>query len=126
MPSHPYLILIVDDALLVVTRIRELLTDSMDGVEVYSAQSFAEGVRMLGKYKLHLLLLDIHLPGKNGIELLKLVKEKFPKVHVIMLTNHTSIKYRNACEELGAAHFIDKSAEFETIPSVIRSYREMA
>jgi DNA-binding NarL/FixJ family response regulator len=69
-------------------------------------------------------LLDIHLPDKSGLELLKLLKQRYPELDIVMLTNHTSGNYRETCERFGASHFLDKSSEFETIPSVIEVYMQ--
>jgi DNA-binding NarL/FixJ family response regulator len=64
-------------------------------------------------------LLDINLPGKNGIELLKLFKASKKNTEVIMITNHADAYYRQQCLELGAEIFLDKSHDFMLLPGII-------
>jgi DNA-binding NarL/FixJ family response regulator len=69
-----------------------------------------------------MVLLDIHLPDKSGIELLEQIVSNYPQIKVIMVSNKASQYYRELCLGLGAHHFIDKSKEFEMIPSIIETY----
>jgi DNA-binding NarL/FixJ family response regulator len=84
-----------------------------------------DNVNFVGRYELldrnpDIILLDIQLPGKNGISLLKGIKEMTDTCKVVMLSNHTSEHYRDQCTKLGAAHFLDKTSEFELVPRVVR------
>ena len=69
-----------------------------------------------------MILLDIHLPDGSGIELLEQIVSTYPTIKIIMVTNKASQYYRELCLGLGAHHFIDKSKEFEMIPSIIETY----
>lgn len=69
-----------------------------------------------------MILLDIHLPDRSGIEFLEQILNTHPQIKVIMVTNKASQYYRELCLGLGAHHFIDKSKEFEMIPSIIETY----
>ncbi|NCU06241.1 MAG: response regulator, partial [Chitinophagaceae bacterium] len=64
-------------------------------------------------------LLDINLPGKSGIDILNYIKEKNTGCRVVMITNHAFDSYRKKCIELGAEHFLDKSSDFEKIPTIL-------
>lgn len=76
---------------------------------------------ILASHQPTLLLLDINMPHKNGIEILKEVKERYPKVKVMMVTNQSVEYYKPICLDLGAEYFIDKSTEFELIPNIIEN-----
>lgn len=115
-------VLIVDDALLVLERLSEIIKELAGVKEVAVATGYDEAVEKLVSFKPNIALLDIHLPIKNGIELLKFVKKNHPAVKVIMLTNQTSDNYKTLCKKLGADHFVDKSSEFENIAGIIESY----
>lgn len=115
-------ILIVDDSELVVSRLSDMLKESSILVNILTAYSYTEAQEKMKQHQPSLVLLDIQLPGKNGIELLSLIKAEYPKVITIMLTNRVSTYYKNLCEAMGANHFIDKSSEFETIPNIIEHY----
>ena len=65
------------------------------------------------------LILDIRLPGKSGIDVLKDIRAKKLPSRVIMMTNYPYPQYRKKCEELGADYFFDKVTEIEEIPKVI-------
>ncbi len=65
------------------------------------------------------VVLDIHLTGGSGIEVLRRVRSEAPGVVFIVLTNHPNPQYRRACMEAGASHFLDKTAEFGKLREVI-------
>ncbi|MBS1564522.1 MAG: response regulator [Bacteroidetes bacterium] len=111
--------LIVDDSWVIIERFTEILND-MDNVEtVLHANNYHEGSQMLKYIKPDVVLLDINLPDKSGIELLRLIQTQHTDVKVIMITNHVTDYYKKICAGLGADHFFDKSNEFELIPGII-------
>ncbi len=65
------------------------------------------------------VVLDIHLTGGSGIEVLRRVRSEAPGVVFIVLTNHPNPQYRRACMEAGASHFLDKTIEFGKLREVI-------
>jgi len=114
------LILIVDDNLNFVDRMIGLLNEVDGAREILVASDFDEARRLLAIEHPSVVLLDINLPGKNGIELLRLIKKNKPACEVIMITNHADEYYRHQCFELGASHFLDKSNDFAQVPNIIR------
>ena len=68
-----------------------------------------------------IILLDINLPDLNGIGLLRHIRKQHPAITVIMLSNQGGVFYRQLCMQLGATHYIDKSTEFQLVPSVIEN-----
>ena len=96
-------ILIVDDSSLIVEKLSEILRD-VDSIEVVSkAASYSEAVELLAANPTDIAFLDIKLPGKNGIELLKFIKANYPGIKVIMLTNQVSEHYRKLCKNMESA-----------------------
>jgi len=69
------------------------------------------------------VILDIRMPGGNGIDVLRQVKKIEPAPKVIMLTNFAYAQYRIKCEEAGADFFLDKSTEFEKLPEALEQVR---
>jgi DNA-binding NarL/FixJ family response regulator len=112
-------ILIVDSSPLIIGHLVGILKDIDVANEVFEATDFNEAVNVLKEKKIVLVLLDIQLPGKKGIELLKYIVEVFPGINVIILTNLVSIYYQRLCKNLGAVHFIDKSKDFDQIPEIL-------
>ncbi len=70
------------------------------------------------------VILDIRMPGGNGIEVLREVKKMAPAPQVIMLTNFAYAQYRKKCKEAGADFFFDKSTEFEKLPQALEQVRQ--
>ncbi|HLY70958.1 MAG TPA: response regulator [Puia sp.] len=112
-------LLIVDDSIVVVDRLIPML-ESLDNVAfVIHAGSYVEAIEMLAEIRPDFILLDIQLPDKSGIELLREIREKDQEVLVIMISNHATPEYGKICKKLGAQHFFDKSKDFESISEVI-------
>jgi DNA-binding NarL/FixJ family response regulator len=70
------------------------------------------------------VILDIRMPGGNGIEVLREVKKLDPAPKVIMFTNYAHAQYRKKCEEAGADFFLDKSTEFDKLPQALEQVRQ--
>lgn len=115
-------LLLVDDSLLILSRVKALLEDLPGIGSILEAHTYREAVALLDLHQPDLLLLDIHLPDRNGIELLRHVRAHHPSLVVIMLTNESSPSYRALCLGLGVASFIDKSTEFDQIPSILTKF----
>ncbi len=113
-------ILIVDDNANFVDRMIGLLEDTDNIGYISVASNFDEARRLLVSEDPDVVLLDINLPGKNGIELLKLIRQNNSKSEVIMITNHADEYYRQQCKELGAKHFLDKSSDFGLVPGIVK------
>lgn len=112
-------LLIVDDSIIVVDRLIPMLESLENIAFVIHAGSYEEAIEMLAAIKPDFILLDIQLPDKSGIELLREIRGKDQEMIVIMITNHATPEYGNLCKKLGAQHFFDKSKDFELISDVI-------
>ena len=113
------IIMIVDDNENFANRMTGLL-ENLDGISAINvAGDYDSAARLLMEQPPDFLLLDINLPGKNGMEILKLIKDKKLICEVIMITNHADEYYRNQCKKLGAKHFLDKSSEFGLVAKII-------
>jgi DNA-binding NarL/FixJ family response regulator len=114
-------ILIVDDSVLITERLLGMLNVFKKEAAIKSAGTSAEAINILQRAPINIILLDINLPGENGIELLKIVKENYPAIKVIMCTNKASAYYKTLCKKIGADFFVDKSREFDQLHSIISS-----
>lgn len=72
--------------------------------------------------KTDVVILDIRMPGRNGLDVLRDIKEGSPESKVIILTNYPYPQYRRRCMEEGADFFFDKSSEFEKVTEVLEKY----
>ncbi|MCX6291471.1 MAG: response regulator transcription factor [Bacteroidetes bacterium] len=112
-------ILIVEDSAVVSERIANLLADLKDVCITGVASNSSEAMKSVMASRPDVVLLDISIPGKSGMHVLKEIKEIFPEVKVVMLTNYSENYYRNLCRQLGADAFLDKSTEFEKLPKLL-------
>jgi two-component system response regulator DevR len=111
---------IVDDSDVMRERLSELASD-IAGIEVtgQSGNPFDALDRIKSEHP-DIVILDIRLPGKNGIEVLKDIKRESPAPVVIMITNYPYRQYRQGCMAAGADYFFSKTDEFEMIGQALR------
>jgi DNA-binding NarL/FixJ family response regulator len=111
---------IVDDSVKLRRRLYQLLSD-VENVQVIGQTGNADGalndIRVL---KPDIVLLDIRLPGKSGIQLLAEIKKVRPEITVIIMTNYDYPQYRLQSVQAGADHFFNKTREFESIIEVLK------
>jgi DNA-binding NarL/FixJ family response regulator len=119
MKREKKIVLLVDDSILILERMIPML-QRVPGVElVVHAGSYKEAISILECLQPDLMLLDIHLPDKSGINLLEYVHTNYRQIIVFMMTSNASDQYREACAKLGAHRFFDKSTEFEGITEAV-------
>ena len=109
----------VDDNMGFVERMKGLLEEISQIGYINVASDYNEASMYVSEDKPDVVLLDINLPGKNGIEILKKIRISGHPCKVIMLTNHADEYYRQQCKELGADFFLDKSNDFAKVPDII-------
>lgn len=118
-------ILLVDDMQLVLQRLQILLSGLKQVGKVETANGAEPAFAILEKFNPDIIILDINMPGINGIEVLKQVRKRTDlNPVVIMLTNHAFSLYHEECTRLGANHFLDKSRDFLMIPAIIKQVQE--
>src|SRR5687767_6651918 len=115
-------IMIVDDNVNFVSRMKRLLEELETISSITVAGNYDDAIRLLAKQEPDFILLDINLPGKNGIDILRLIRKNKWNCEVIMITNHADEYYRDQCIELGARHFLDKSSDFGMVTEIISKH----
>jgi len=106
-------LLVVDDE----EFIREMLEEvfSRDGYIVRSAESAEEALKVLEQDDIHVMFLDLTLPGMNGVELCVKLRKDRPKDIICALTGDTSIfKFAN-CREAGFDEYFQKPVKLKTL-----------
>ncbi len=111
-------ILIVDDE----ESVRKSLADVMrdEGYDVVTASSGREGIDLLNETQPVLALLDIAMPGMDGIEVLRRFREVRPDMPVIMITGHGTIETAVKTTKMGAYDFIVKPPELRHLTLVVK------
>ena len=110
-------VLIVDDEVNVRRSLRGVLEDS--GYEVQTLGSGEECIEVLDETTVDAVLLDVWLPGKDGLEVLEEIKVRRPHQYVIMISGHGTIGTAVKATKLGAFDFIEKPLSSEKILLVL-------
>lgn len=125
MDSNGLKILLIDDTRIVLEHLVSLLSALKQVSHTRAVLSAEEGLALLDEFEPDIMVLDINMPGMNGIEMLrKMTVHKTQRPVVIMLTNNTFAGYRDECMRLGADYFLDKSRDFQMIPQIIEQIRQ--
>jgi DNA-binding NtrC family response regulator len=112
-------VLIIDDEAAICESLTMLLED--DGYLVQSAQDGEEGLALLDTQAFDLILLDFQLPDRNGLEILKVIRERDPAMAVIMITAYGTPENAVAAIQGGAANFIAKPWTNEKLQADVRA-----
>ncbi len=113
-------VLIADDHPVVRLGLRQILAESADielGAEVGSAEEVRDAVR---ERRWDVVVLDISLPGGNGIELIAEIRRERPETRVLILTVHSEEQYAVRAIRAGAAGFLNKESAPEKLTEAIR------
>ncbi len=106
-------ILIVDDEPSIRQSLQGILSD--EGFEVTTASNGYEALQQIEADAPDLVLLDIWMPGLDGLETLKEIKKNHPYIQVIMITGHGTIETAVQSTKLGAFDFIEKPLSIEKV-----------
>ncbi|MBW1980591.1 MAG: response regulator [Deltaproteobacteria bacterium] len=114
-------ILVVDDELIIRDSLKEWLEE--EGFRVDMAASGAEALEQLGRESYQLMLLDIKMPGMDGVEVLQRSKEVRPELPVVMMTAYATVETAVEAMKIGAYDYLMKPFDPETlVPLVVRLY----
>jgi DNA-binding NarL/FixJ family response regulator len=111
---------LVDDSELVRERLIDMLSDIEELNIVGATGDPEEALNEIRTFNPHAVILDIRMPGKTGIDILRDLKKEKPSPIVIILTNYPYPQYRRECTEAGADYFLNKSTEFNKIAEVLK------
>ncbi len=114
-------ILIVDDHTLLRAGLRALLTNDPALEVVGEADNGRDAIRAVGELAPHLVLMDLTMPGMNGMEAMTEIKRRYPNVRVLVMTLHKTEDYIHASLKAGADGYILKDATQEEFRVAIRS-----
>ena len=113
-------VLLCDDHRIVREGLKQILADTRD-IEV--AGEAADGPAALAQARtlaIDLVLLDIALPVRDGLDVLKALKDELPRLPVLMLSTYPEKQYAARCLRLGAAGYVNKGADPDELTRAIR------
>lgn len=118
-------ILVVDDERTIREGVKRTVTAAFENVRVSTADSAAEALGMLMNERIHVVFLDIMMPGMNGLELLAEARKKHKGIHWIVVSAHSEFKYAQEALRLGAEDYILKPfGKEQIIKSVTALFEE--
>ena len=115
-------VLICDDHRIVRQGIKQVLADAPEIRVVAEASDGQEALTLVAakREELHVVLLDIALPGLDGLEVLQQIKRTEPGLPVLMLSTYPERQYAVRCIKLGAAGYLNKSADPDDMLAAVR------
>lgn len=120
----PKVLLVDDEREFVQTLSERLVSRNVGSYAVYDGQ---QALDFIQDDNPDVMILDLKMPGIDGIEVLKQTKATNPKIEVIILTGHGTIDDEKACMELGAFAYLRKPADIEKLSATINeAYRKIA
>ena len=115
-------ILIVDDQF----GIRVLLTEVLqkEGYETFQAANGPQALSLAANHEIDLVLLDMKIPGMDGIEILKKLKEMKPDIRAIIMTAYGELDLIEKAKELGALTHFAKPFDIDDIRAAVKKYAQ--
>ncbi len=113
-------ILVVDNHAILRNRLIRVVAESVPGVSVDEAEDGQSALAMVRKARYALVLLDIFNPGKGGLEVLKKIKSRRPRVPVLILSMHPEEEYAVRALRAGASGYVTKESAAEELAEAVR------
>lgn len=111
-------VLVIDDEKIIRERMKKLL--ELDDYETISAENGQKGLEIFKNEKPDIVLLDIKMPGMDGIEVLKKIKEETTDAQVIIMTGHGGVETATQAIKEGAFGYIQKPVEYDELEIEIK------
>ena len=113
-------VLLADDHAIVRTGLREILESTGDIVVVAEAGNGHDVLAKVRETELDIAVLDLSMPGRSGIELIKLVKAERPRLKVLVLSMHSEEQYAVRAVRSGASGYLTKESAPDELVAAIR------
>ena len=114
-------ILTIDDHAMFRSGLRKVLEDEADMQVVGEAGDWADGLAQMARLSVDLVLLDINLPGRSGLDVLDVICKRFPAIRTVMLSMYCEPQYALRALNGGARGYISKDMEASDLIDAIRS-----
>ncbi|MCH8618785.1 response regulator transcription factor [Undibacterium sp. TS12] len=113
-------VLVVDDHAVVREGVKSIISNTTDIAVIAEAETGLEAIRLSRQFDFEVMLLDIALPDKNGIDVLKQIKSEKPGIAVLMFSIHREDQYAIRALKAGASGFLNKQCHSSKILEAIR------
>jgi two-component system, NarL family, invasion response regulator UvrY len=113
-------VLLADDHALLRGSLKQLLDDTGFVQVVAQAGEYSEIMKAMTANTVDLAILDISMPGKNGVDIVKILKDKYPALKILMLSMHPEDQYAVRCLKAGASGYLTKNTAPEKLVDAIQ------
>ena len=113
-------VFIADDHAIVREGLKQILAESPDMIVAGEAENGLDAIKLFRKSKCHVMLLDISMPDRSGIDVLKQVKKENPEIAVLMLSMHREDQYAIRSLKAGASGYLTKQSAPKELVTAIR------
>ncbi|MBC2703215.1 response regulator [Desulfobacula sp.] len=112
-------VLLVDDE----KEFLEIMSERMTarGMEVTTVESADQALTILGKKTFDAIVMDFQMPGMDGMEALKAIKNLKPELQIILLTGYATVEKTVEAMKVGATDFLEKPADLEALSEKIKN-----
>lgn len=111
-------ILLVEDETVMRESVRDWLTDA--GYQVATAEDGEEALKTIGKQEFGLIILDLRLPGKDGLEVLREARERQPRLKGVVITAYPSVETAVEAIKRGAVDYLPKPFDLNRLEEIIQ------
>jgi two-component system response regulator AtoC len=115
-------VLVVDDEEVVRAGISRVLESQ--GLSIHTAADGSEALERMAEYPVDIVLLDIKMPGLDGIDVLRHIRATYPDTVVIMITGHPTIQSAIECTKLGAINYLVKPFRVDELETLVLKAQE--
>lgn len=113
-------VLIADDHAIIRQGLKQILSDTDDLEVTGEADGGIPALKMIREHEYDVVLMDVSMPDRNGIDSLKLIKKEYPRLPVLMLSMHPEEQYAIRALRAGAAGYLSKQGAPEQLVTAIR------
>ncbi len=119
--AKPYRVLIVDDHAIVRAGLKQILADVPDIEVAAEADCASQALRLARQEPWDVVLMDISMPDRSGLEALELLRKEHPGIKVLMLSMHRETQYAVRALKTGAAGYLNKQSAPAQLVDAIRT-----
>jgi DNA-binding NarL/FixJ family response regulator len=113
-------VLLADDHAIIRDGVKQILADTDDLVVAGEAANGTALLKLVAEQQWDVLVLDISMPGKNGLELVKLIRQDKPRLPILIFSMHQEEQYALRALHAGASGYLTKESDGEVLISSIR------
>lgn len=113
-------VMIADDHTVVRLGLKEILTRELGKIKIVEARDAHEATALLGKEKWDLILLDINMPGRSGLDVLSDSRTICPDAAVLVLTAYPEKEFAIRALKLGASGYLNKQSAFDELVTAVK------